>query len=45
MFFKKGKEIFSSMSWLSLLLSKESSGKYLAISEFDPVLETFSVKA
>ena len=33
------------MSWLSLLLSKESSGKYLTISEFDSVSEAFSIKA
>ena len=42
-FFEKGKEKFSSLS--SLSLSQESSGKYLAISEFDSVSETFSVKA
>ena len=44
MFFKKGKEIFSSSSWLSLLLSKEYSGKYLVVSEFDSVSETFLIK-
>ena len=43
MFFKKGKEIFSSFSWLSLLLSKESSRKYLGVSEFDSISETFPV--
>ena len=45
MFLKKGKDIFSSFSWLSLLLSKESSGKYLVVSEFDSVSETFPNKA
>ena len=44
-FFKKGKEIFSSFSWLSLFLSKEPSGKYLVVSEFDSVSETFPIKA
>ena len=41
-FFKKGKKIFSR---LSLFLSKESSGKYLVVSEFDSVSETFPNKA
>ena len=44
-FFKKGKGIFSVLSCLSLLLSKEFSGKYLVVSEFDSVFETFSIKA
>ena len=44
-FFKKGKEIFSSFSWLSLLLSKESSGTYLVVSEVDSASETFPIKA
>ena len=44
-FFKKGKEIFSSLSWLSILLSKESSGKFLANSKFDSNSEISSIKA
>ena len=44
-FFKKGKEIFLSLSWLSLLLSKVSSNKFLVVSlEFQSVSETFSIK-
>ena len=44
-FFKKEKGIFSSLSWLSLLLSKVPSSKVLGSSEFDSVTETISIKA
>ena len=36
---KKGKEIFI------IFMTKESSGKYLVVSEFDSVSETFPIKA
>ena len=39
------KDIFSSLSRLSLLLSKILSGKFLTSSEFVSVSEIFSIKA